>query len=115
MPHAGSKATWPFSRTPPRGGSPLAAERTIAVIQAWGKPESAAIALSERVERCGGGMGARPRCDRSILGAKSGGVAEGAVTGGGLACFSIILIITKGRLTNDCDGRDACSSGRRSG
>ena len=29
-------------------GSPLAAERTISVIQAWGKPESAAIALLER-------------------------------------------------------------------
>ena len=37
-------------QNPLRGGSPLAAERTIAVIQAWGKPEAAAIALSERVE-----------------------------------------------------------------
>ncbi len=35
---------------PPKGGSPLPTERTIAVIQAWGKPESAAIALTERVE-----------------------------------------------------------------
>ena len=40
---------------PLRGGSPLAADRTIAVIQAWGKPESAAIALSERVERAAAG------------------------------------------------------------
>jgi hypothetical protein len=37
-------------RKPPRGGSQLATERTIAVIQAWGKPESAAIALTERIE-----------------------------------------------------------------
>jgi hypothetical protein len=42
-------------QVPPRGGSPLAPERTIAVIQAWGKPESAAIALSERVERAAAG------------------------------------------------------------
>ena len=42
-------------QTPPRGGSPLAAGRTIAVIQAWGKPESAAIALPERVKRAAAG------------------------------------------------------------
>jgi len=42
-------------QTPPRGGSPLAPERTIAVIQAWRKPESAAIALSGRVERAAAG------------------------------------------------------------
>ena len=38
-------------RTPLRGGSPLAPERAIAVLQAWRKPESAGIALPERVER----------------------------------------------------------------
>ena len=42
-------------QTPPRGGNPLAAERTITVIQAWGKPDSAAIALPERVKRAGAG------------------------------------------------------------
>ena len=42
-------------QTPPRGGSPLAAERTISVIQAWGKPESAAIALLERGDRAASG------------------------------------------------------------
>ncbi len=42
-------------QTPPRGGSRLAAERTITVIQAWGKPESAAIALPTRVERASSG------------------------------------------------------------
>jgi hypothetical protein len=42
-------------QTPPRGGSPLAAQRTIAVIQAWERPEATAIALSERVERAEGG------------------------------------------------------------
>ncbi len=36
--------------SPPRGGDPLAAERAIAVIQAWGKLESDAIALPERVK-----------------------------------------------------------------
>jgi hypothetical protein len=40
---------------PPRGGSPLDPARTIAVIQAWGKPESAALRLSDRVERSGAG------------------------------------------------------------
>ena len=40
---------------PPRGGSPLGAERTIAVIQVWGKSEAAAIALSEPVERAAAG------------------------------------------------------------
>ena len=38
-------------QNPLRGGSPLARERTITVVQAWGKPDSAAIAVRERVER----------------------------------------------------------------
>jgi hypothetical protein len=42
-------------RTPPRGGSPLAPERTITVIQAWGKPQTPAIALPERIERAAAG------------------------------------------------------------
>ncbi len=42
-------------QSPPRGGRPLAPERTIAVIQAWGKSESAAIALSERASRAAAG------------------------------------------------------------
>jgi hypothetical protein len=42
-------------QNPLRDGSPLAAERTIAVIQAWGKPEAAAITLSERVEPAAAG------------------------------------------------------------
>jgi hypothetical protein len=40
---------------PPRGGSPLARERSIAVIQAWGRAESAAIAVTEPVTRSGAG------------------------------------------------------------
>jgi hypothetical protein len=40
---------------PPRGGNPLAADRTIAVVQAWKKPDSTAIALSERVEGAAAG------------------------------------------------------------
>jgi len=42
-------------QTPPRGGSPLAPLRTIAVIQAWGQPDSAAIALTQRVDRAAAG------------------------------------------------------------
>jgi hypothetical protein len=38
-------------RAPPRGGSPLGRQRTIAVIQAWGKPESAALELGRQAER----------------------------------------------------------------
>jgi hypothetical protein len=42
-------------RTPPRGGTPLARERTIAVIQAWGKSEPAAIALPARLQGAAAG------------------------------------------------------------
>jgi hypothetical protein len=42
-------------QTPPRGGSPLAPERTVAVIQAWGKLESAAIAPPEWVNHTAAG------------------------------------------------------------
>ena len=40
---------------PPRGGSPLTPDRTIAVIQAWGKPERAAIALPESINQSAAG------------------------------------------------------------
>ncbi len=40
---------------PLRGASPLAADRTITVIQAWGKSDAAAIALSQRVEGAAAG------------------------------------------------------------
>jgi hypothetical protein len=42
-------------QSPPRGGSPVAANSTIAVVQAWGKQESKAIALSKRVELASAG------------------------------------------------------------
>jgi hypothetical protein len=42
-------------QAPPRGGRPLAAERTIAVIEAWGRPESAAMALRERLGKAAAG------------------------------------------------------------
>ncbi|SIO60795.1 hypothetical protein SAMN05444166_6526 [Singulisphaera sp. GP187] len=38
---------------PPRGGTALGPERTIAVIQAWGKPEATVDAILERVNRSG--------------------------------------------------------------
>jgi hypothetical protein len=37
-------------QAPPRGALPLAPGRTVAVLQAWGKPESAATALADRVK-----------------------------------------------------------------
>jgi hypothetical protein len=40
----------PLFQKPPRDGTPLPAERTIAVIQAWGMPGPAAGALIKRVE-----------------------------------------------------------------
>ena len=51
MPHAGSKATSLCFRRRPGAVAHSPPERTIAVIQGWGRPESAAIALPERVER----------------------------------------------------------------
>ncbi len=42
-------------QAPPRGGTPLPPERTIAVIQAWGKGESAAFALPDRLRQTAGG------------------------------------------------------------
>jgi hypothetical protein len=42
-------------QAPPRGARPLPAERTIAVIQAWGLAESAALSRSEAVARSGAG------------------------------------------------------------
>jgi hypothetical protein len=38
---------------PPRGGTPLAAEKTIAVVQAWDKPEASVDAIPDRVKRSG--------------------------------------------------------------
>jgi hypothetical protein len=38
---------------PPRGGAPLAPERTIAVVQAWDKPEATVDAIPDRVKRSG--------------------------------------------------------------
>lgn len=51
---------WPATaltlfQAPPRGGRPLAADRTIAVIEAWGRPQSAAMELSRRLDRAAGG------------------------------------------------------------
>ena len=40
---------------PPRGGVPLAPDRTIAVVQAWGKSESAAIAPPEGINQSAAG------------------------------------------------------------
>ena len=53
-------ARWPEAalglfREPPRGGTPLAAERAVAVIQAWDRPEAAVDALRGRVARSAGG------------------------------------------------------------
>jgi hypothetical protein len=38
---------------PPRGGTPLAAEKTIAVVQAWDQPEAAVNPIPDRVKRSG--------------------------------------------------------------
>ena len=38
-------------RAPPRGSTPIAPERTIAVVQAWDKPEATVDALRDRVAR----------------------------------------------------------------
>ena len=42
-------------QAPPRGGNPLPAARSIAVLQAWGRPESDAAALPRPLERSGAG------------------------------------------------------------
>jgi hypothetical protein len=42
-------------QSPPRGGRPLPAARSIAVLQAWGRPEADAAALPRRLERSGAG------------------------------------------------------------
>jgi hypothetical protein len=44
------KSTLPLFQKPPRDGTPLPAERTIAVIQAWGTPGPALLPLLKRVE-----------------------------------------------------------------
>jgi hypothetical protein len=40
----------PLFQKPPGGGTPLPAQRTVAVIQAWGTPDRAIGLLLERVE-----------------------------------------------------------------
>jgi hypothetical protein len=42
-------------QSPPQGGTPLTPGRTIAVVQAWGKPEAAVDAILNRVKRPGAG------------------------------------------------------------
>jgi hypothetical protein len=42
-------------QAPPRGSTPLGPEKTIAVVQAWDKPEAAVNALLARVPRSSGG------------------------------------------------------------
>ena len=76
-------------QTPPRGGSPLAAGEDDRRHPGVGKTGIGRDRSARAGRAGGGGMGARPRCDRSILGAASGGVAERAVTGGGFMCFLI--------------------------
>ncbi len=53
-------ASWPATalalfRAPPRGGRPLAAERTIAVIEAWNRPQADGMALAKRLDAAAGG------------------------------------------------------------
>jgi hypothetical protein len=40
---------------PPRGGTPLGAEKTIAIVQAWDKPEAAVDAVLDRMKRLASG------------------------------------------------------------
>ena len=113
-PRAGSRATSPCSG--PRRGAALrlALERPIAVIQAWGKPESAAIALTERAGRAAAGwVLALDAIDQSWV-PRAGVGAERAVTCGGFSVFLCSLTETN-MSPSTCDGRDTRGLGRRTG
>ena len=100
-------------QTPPRGGSPAGCPKGRSPSSRHGENRNRPRCSARAGQAGGGGMGARPRCDRSILGAASGADTEGAVTSGGLMCF-LIFSSNKDVVNNDCDGRDARGSGCRS-
>lgn len=52
-------------QTPPRGGTPLDPANTIAVVQAWGKPETGLMALANRVKTPSGWVLAIEAIDQS--------------------------------------------------
>ena len=73
-------------QTPLRGGSPLAAERTTRRHSGMGKNGIGGDRSVRAGQAGGGGVGARPRCDRSILATQSCCDAETTVNGVRLGC-----------------------------